>query len=226
MGTDALGRDVFSRTHLRRAHLARGRLPRDRPDRDHRRDAGHDRGLLPRLGRHRAVALDGRRARVPGAAARARPRRGLLAEGLPDRPSAVGRDLVIVARRHPAHPGHRRGHIAGCAGAAGFSGRHAAATGCCACAGRRSCSWPPSIFSFVLVVERDADPARACPSSSSSSRSPAGPTWRASSAARCSRCARRSSSRPPARWAPPTRASSSATSCRTSWRRSSSTRRC
>ena len=40
------------------------------------------------------------------------------------------------------------------------------------------------------------------------------------------RCARRSSSRPPARWAPPTLASSSATSCRTSWRRSSFTPPC
>ena len=96
---------------LRRAYIARDRLRRHRPDRGHRRDAGHDRGLLPRLRRHRAVAVDGRRARLPGPAAGPRPRRGVLAEGLPD--GRLGRPRPLHLRvRHPPLPGRRGGDIA------------------------------------------------------------------------------------------------------------------
>ena len=51
MGTDALGRDVFSRT----IYGARIRLTALVTDRPHRRDARHDRRVLPWRGRHRPV---------------------------------------------------------------------------------------------------------------------------------------------------------------------------
>ena len=141
---------------LRRARLARDGLHRDRPDRRHRRDAGHDRGLLPRLRRHRAVALDGRRARLPGAAAGPRPRRGVLAEGLPDR--RLGRPRPLHRRgRHPAHPGHRGGHIAA-ARASRLPRHQRQRLGAAPGAGRRL---PLRRHRLLVrgVVERDADPA-------------------------------------------------------------------
>ena len=141
---------------LRRAHIARDRLPRHRPDRDDRRDAGHDRGLLPRFRRHRAVALDGRGARLPGAPARPRPRRGVLAEGLPDGRRGRPRPLHLRAR-HPAHPGHRRGHIAA-ARAPRLPRPHGQRLGAAPGAGRRLSLGRHRLLVRPLV-ERDADPA-------------------------------------------------------------------
>ena len=112
MGTDALGRDVFSRTlygarvSLLTALVATGLIVA------HRRDARHGRRLLPRRGRHRPVALDGRRARLPGAAAGAGPRRGVLAAGLPVRELRGPRPPHRRRRGH-AHTDHLDRHIAG-----------------------------------------------------------------------------------------------------------------
>ena len=85
MGTDALGRDVFSRTlygarvSLAIAFVATGLIVVIGVTLG--MIAGYYRGVVDTV----AVALDGRRARLPGAAARPRPRRGVLAAGLPVR---------------------------------------------------------------------------------------------------------------------------------------------
>ena len=84
-GTDGVGRDVFSRTlYGARISLAVAFISTFLTvligvvARRHRR-------LPPRLDRHGALALHGHHARVPGAAARARARRGVLGrEGLRD----------------------------------------------------------------------------------------------------------------------------------------------
>ena len=111
-GVDQIGRDVFARTiygarvSLTVALIATG------ADRHHRHGARHDRRLLPRLDRLRALADHGRPARVPRAAARARARRGLLARRrLPRRDHRAGpargdlRDRPRpVALLRPHHP--------------------------------------------------------------------------------------------------------------------------
>ena len=80
-GVDQIGRDVFSRTlagarvSLIVAFVGTGLSVTVR------RDAGHGRRLLPRLDRHADLALGRHPARVPGAAARPRPRVGVLGQG-------------------------------------------------------------------------------------------------------------------------------------------------
>ena len=126
-GVDGIGRDVFSRVlsgaqvSLMVAFIGTGLSVMIGVT------FGHDRRLLPRLGRHGDRARDRHPARVPGAAARPRPRVRVLDQG------------GLPGRRAAARPAGR--------------------------AVRSSCSRT-------------------------------GPTSRASSAARCCRCARRSSSRP------------------------------
>ena len=77
-GVDPIGRDVFSRVlygaqvSLKVAFIGTGL------SRAHRHHLRHHRRLLPRLGRHRDRALARRAARVPGAAARPRPRHRVL----------------------------------------------------------------------------------------------------------------------------------------------------
>ena len=117
-GVDQIGRDVFARTiygarvSLTVALIATALIVIDR----HR--GRHGRRLLPRLDRLRALADHGRPARVPGAAARARPRRRVLARRrLPRRHHRAGparRDLRDRARPvallRPHHP--RAGPVA------------------------------------------------------------------------------------------------------------------
>ena len=137
---------------------------------------------------------------------------------------AVGRDLFIVAARDAAHPGHRGGHLAG-ARAPGLQRGITPATG--------SCAWRPAssssrrlVFSFVVAVDRDADPARpARRDLRHHARRLAlhGPHHPRPGPLAAREGVRRGR---PLAGRLRQRASSSATSCRTSWRRSSSTRPC
>src|SRR3954468_17891132 len=100
---------------LRVARVAGGRLHRHGNRRGHRRDRRPVRRLLPRLGRHRALARDGRLPRLPGAHPRPGHRRRLLAgQGLLRRARDAGpahgdlrhrlRDLALHGA-HRARPG-------------------------------------------------------------------------------------------------------------------------
>ena len=111
MGTDALGRDVFSRTlygariSLATAFLATGLIVVIGVTLG--MIAGYYRGFVDTaLSRSMDVVLAFPVLLLALGLGAACSLKGCLTA------DSVGRDLFIVAARHPAHPGHRRGHIA------------------------------------------------------------------------------------------------------------------
>ncbi len=223
-GTDGLGRDVFARTlygarvSLAVAFISTALIVL------RRRDDRHDRRLLPRLGRHAALAADGR-ACSPSRSCCSRSGLGAacsFGEG------CVAMDfrrtgIIIVLfgmlgavvsvcfrafRKRPGDTAPTTGRELAW-GAAAWLVIIIPGLLLATVAKRHGALIKPGlpVVIFVIVLAELALHRRA------------------SSAARCCRCARRSSSRRPGRSARPTGGSSSATSCRTSSRRSSSTRR-
>ena len=142
MGTDALGRDVFSRTiygariSLATAFLATGLIVMIGVTLG--MIAGYYRGFVDTaLSRSMDVVLAFPVLLLALGLGAACSLKGCLTA------DSVGRDLFIFARRHPVHPGHRRGHIAA-ARAPRLPRPHGQRLGRCAWR-RASCfSWPPS----------------------------------------------------------------------------------
>ena len=158
-GTDGLGRSVFSRVVIGAQVSLKVALIVDRDHRRHRRDARHGRRLLPRGGRHGAVADDGRHPRVPGAPARAGPGRGLLVRRRlhPDelRPGRADRPRRRAAgRRSPAWSGGSRGRSPRAASASGSPTSSSAPR-------PGSCSSSPASSCAAAAAPRGAHPAGA-----------------------------------------------------------------